>query len=100
MGNPHMHQSPQAAAQAVADLPQGIGASELAEQHGDELRPATEALGGTFSAVLLDKGGKLQPGKMLEQLIEQACSLYDWVALLGQRMARLRCQETAHQRQV
>ena len=81
-GNPHMHQPPQAAAQAVADLAQRIGASQLTEQHGDELRPAGKALGVTLSGVLLYECGELGPGKVLEQLIEEARDLYDWVALL------------------
>ena len=69
-GDPHMHQPPQAAAQAVADFAQGIGASELTEQHGDKLRPAGEALGVTLSGVLLHECGELGSGKVLEQLIE------------------------------
>jgi hypothetical protein len=77
-----MHQPPQAAAQAVADFAQRIGASELTEQHGDELRPAGKAFGVTLSGVLLDECGELGTGKVLEQLIEQACDLYDWIALL------------------
>ena len=81
-GNPHMHQAPQAAAEAVADLAQRIGASELAEQHGDELRPAGEALGVTLSGVLLDECGELSTRKVLEQLIEETRNLYDWIALL------------------
>ena len=77
-----MHGSPEAAPQAVADLAQGIGASQLTEQHGDELRPAGKALGVTLGGVLLHQGGELRPGKVLEQLIEQARDLYDWIALL------------------
>jgi len=77
-----MHQSPQTARQAVADLAEGVGASELTEQHRDELRPAGKALGVTLGGVLLHQRGKLGPGKVLEQLIEQACDLYDWIALL------------------
>jgi hypothetical protein len=42
----------------------------LTEQHGDELRPASKALGGTLSGVLLYECGKLSSGKVLEQLIE------------------------------
>src|ERR1035438_480002 len=80
--NPHMHQSPQAAAQAVTDLAQRIGASQLTEQHGDELRPAGKAFGGTLSSVLLYEYGELGSRKVMEQLIKQACDLYDWVALL------------------
>jgi hypothetical protein len=65
-----MHEPPEAAAQAVADLAQRIGASELTEQHGDELRPAGKALGVTLSGVLFDECGELGSGKVLEQLIE------------------------------
>jgi hypothetical protein len=66
-----MDQSPQTARQTVADLAQGIGASQLTEQHGDKLRPAGKALGGTLGVRLFDEGGKLRPRKMLEQLIER-----------------------------
>jgi len=64
-----MHQSSQAAAdryrsRAVNRAPQ------LAEQHGDELRPAGKALGVTLSGVLFDECGELGSGKVLEQLIE------------------------------
>src|ERR1039457_5826090 len=72
-----MHQSPKAAAQAVTDLAQRIGASQLTEQHGDELRPAGKAFGGTLSSVLLYEYGELGSGKVMEQLIKQACDLYD-----------------------
>jgi hypothetical protein len=54
----------------------------LAEQHGDKLRPAGKALGVTLSGVLLYECGELGAGKVLEQLIEEACDLYDWIALL------------------
>ena len=72
-----MDQPSQAARQTVADLAQGIGASELTEQHGNELRPAGKALGITLGGVLLHQRGKLRPREVLEQLIEQACDLYD-----------------------
>jgi hypothetical protein len=42
----------------------------LTEQHGDELRPAGKALGGTLGGVLLYESGELSSGKVLEQLIE------------------------------
>ena len=32
--------------------------------------------------MLLYECGELGPGKVLEQLIEEACDLYDWIALL------------------
>ncbi len=100
MGDPHMHQSAETAAQTVADLAQRISASQLTEQHGDELRPAGKALGGTLSAVLLDEGGKLRPRKMLEQLIEQARDLYDWIALLWAACGEAPTKGTARQRQL
>ena len=62
----HMHQPPEATAEAVADLAQRIGASELTEQHGNELGPAGKAFGGTLGGVLLDECGELGTGKVLE----------------------------------
>jgi hypothetical protein len=44
--------------------------------------------------VLVHQRGKLGPGKMLEQLIEQARDLYDWIALPWQRVARDSAKET------
>src|SRR5690606_29724644 len=98
MLDPHMHQSPEAAPQAVADLAQGIGASQLTEQHGDELRPAGETFGGTLGVVLLNECSELGARKMLEQLIEQARNLYDCLALLVGDVWRGFWQETARQR--
>src|ERR1700731_2009637 len=77
-----MHQATQTAGQPVADLAQGVGAAELAKQHGDERRPAGKPLGSAVAAMLLHQCGKLGPRKMLEQLIEQAGYLYDCLALL------------------
>jgi hypothetical protein len=51
----------------------------LAEEHGDKLRPAGKSLGGVFGAVLLHEWGEPGARKMLEQLMEEAGSLYDWV---------------------
>jgi hypothetical protein len=70
------------AAQTVADLAQRVGVGELAEQHRHQLGPATEALGAPLGVVFLDQRPKLDPGEMLEQLIEQTGCLYDWIALL------------------
>jgi hypothetical protein len=49
--------------ETVADLAQRIGAAELAEQHGDELRPAGDALGGAFGVAFLDQRPELGTGK-------------------------------------
>jgi len=54
----------------------------LTEQHRDKLGPAGKTLGGTLSGVLLYERGELGTGKVLEQLIEKARDLCDWVALL------------------
>ena len=93
LGDAHMHQLAQAAGQAVADLAQRIGAAELTEQHGDELGPAGEALGGTLGGVLLDQCGELGAGEVLEQLIEQAGDLYDWIALLWAAFSEVPAKE-------
>jgi hypothetical protein len=85
-----MHQPAQTTGHAIADLAQGIGASELAKEHGYELRPAGKSLGGAFGAVFLNQSGELGAGKMLEQLIEQAGSLYDCLGPpSGRRSAKL-----------
>jgi hypothetical protein len=54
----------------------------LTEQHGDELCPAGKTFGVTLSGVLLYECAELGSGKVLEQLIEEARDLYDWIALL------------------
>ena len=97
-GDSHMYQPSQAAAQAIADLAQRIGASQLTEQHGDELRPAGEALGVTLSSVFLDECCELGAGKMLEQLIEQTRDLYDGFAFLVGAVWRSSGQGTIRQR--
>jgi hypothetical protein len=63
----------------------------LAKEHGDKLRPAGKPLGGSFGVVLLHQRGELGTGKMLEQLIEEAGSLYDCLGPpCGRRSAKLR----------
>ena len=61
-----MNQLAQTTGQPVADLAQRVRVSQLAEQHCDQLRPATEAFGGTFGAVFLHQRRELQTGEMLE----------------------------------
>src|SRR3954454_5898165 len=86
-----MHETAQATGQAVADVAQGIGAAQLAEEHGDELRPASKALGGSFGPVFLHQRGEFGTGKMVEQLIKEASSLYDCLGPpCGRRSAKLR----------
>ena len=71
----------QAAGQAVADLAQGVGLSQLAEQHGHELSPAGEPLRTALGAVSLDQCRELRSREVLQQLTEQARSLYHRRAL-------------------
>jgi hypothetical protein len=65
-----MHQAAQTTRQAIAYLAQGIRSSQLAKEHGYELRPAGKTLGGAFGAVFFHQRGELGTRKMLEQLIE------------------------------
>jgi hypothetical protein len=93
-----MHQLAEATAQAVANLAQGIGMGELAEQHRDQLGTAAKAFGASLRVVFLDQRRKLGSRKMLEQLIEETRDLYDGSAFLvgafgensGQGIARQR----------
>ena len=57
--------------------------AQLAKQHGNELGPTIEPLGGTLRLVLFDQSGELQTRKVMQQLIEQARDLYHGGALLG-----------------
>jgi len=59
--------------QSVADLPQALGLSELAEEHGDILVPGGKTLGVAFCPAFLDKPQKRDPGDDLENLAEQTC---------------------------
>jgi hypothetical protein len=77
-----MDQSAETARQTVANFAQGVGASQLTEQHRNELRPTSKALGITLGGVLLHQRGEFRAREVLEQLIEQARDLYDWIALL------------------
>jgi len=61
-----VHQATETAGQTVANLAEGISASELAKEHGNELRPAAKSLGGVLGAVFLNQAGELGTGKMLE----------------------------------
>ena len=51
-GDTEMGQTTKATRQAVADIAKGISAAQLAKEHGDKLRPAGEALGGTLGVML------------------------------------------------
>ena len=95
-GDAEMHQTAQTTGQAVADVAQGIGATQLAKEHGDELRPAGKALGGALGLMFVNQSGEFGTRKMLEQqLIEEAGSLYDCLGPpCGRRSAKLRAKES------
>lgn len=95
-----MHQATHAAGQAVADFAQGVGATQPAEDHRDELGPASKALGGALSAVLLNECGELAPGKLLERFIEQAGCGYDCLALLVGASGESSGQANVHRRSI
>ena len=65
-----MRQLAQATGKAAANLAQTIRPCQMAEQHGDELVPAGEALGVSFGAMLLDQERELRAWKMAKQLTE------------------------------
>jgi hypothetical protein len=93
-GDAEMDQTTQAAGQAITDIAQGISAAQLAEEHRDKLGPAGEALGGALGVMLFHERGKLGSRKMLEQLIEEAGSLYDCLGPpCGQCSAKIPAKE-------
>src|SRR2546427_3093279 len=67
-----MLQLPLATGQSAADLPQRMRSSKLAEQHGDELPPTTEALCTPFGLMFFDCLLKFHSREQLQQLRENA----------------------------
>jgi len=49
-----------------------MGPTQLAKEHADELTPTAKPTAVSFGLVLLDDRFKLQTGKQLEQLTENA----------------------------
>ena len=82
----------------VTDLDQqgnAVVERQLAKKHSDKLRPRAKALRGAFGPVLLNQGRELRTRKMVEQLIEQAGSLYDCLGPpCGRRSAKLPARKT------
>jgi hypothetical protein len=61
-----------AGGQPAANLAQRLRPSQMTEQHGHKLAPATEAAGMTLGPVLGDRLLKLVAGKQLQHLAENA----------------------------
>ena len=81
--NAHVDELADAAGQTVTDLAQGIGVSQVAEQHRHELRPASEALGAFLGVVLPHQLLELPPRYLLQKLTEETRVTYhDLEALL------------------
>jgi hypothetical protein len=79
--NAQMYEFAQAALKAIADLAQRIGAGQLAEQHGGEVRPGREALGAVLGLVLVDQPGEFVARDLFEQLTEETGGPYHDIAL-------------------
>jgi hypothetical protein len=58
-----MTKLPETTGQAIADLPERMGLSQLTEKHGHILSPTGKPLGGVFRAGKLDQPFKLQTRK-------------------------------------
>ena len=53
-GNAQVFQFALTTSEASDNLPEGVGSAQMTEEHGDELAPAGEPSGMTFSASLFD----------------------------------------------
>ncbi len=58
--------------QPFVDFAEALGLAKRAEEHGDELVPATETAGVAFAAVAVDDLFKQRAGHQLEKLAENA----------------------------
>ena len=67
-----MGEFPFASGKALADLPQRVGAAQLAEQHGDKLAPTAKAAGMPLGSGLLNQQLKVGSREELENLTEHA----------------------------
>jgi hypothetical protein len=78
-GNAQMSQLPLAASKASGNLTEGMGAAQLAKQHGHKLAPTSESFGMTFCLGDPHQMLKLQTRKQLQQLAKYATkSIHKW----------------------
>lgn len=73
----------EAALEAPGNLAERICRREMAEEHGDKLRPAGKALGASLRLMLLDEGGELRTREVMKDLTENTCNLYHKAVLLA-----------------
>jgi hypothetical protein len=67
------------ASKSLADLGEGVGAAELAEEHGDELVPVGESSGMAFGVQFFHGLLEFGSGKELQELAEYATkSIHSW----------------------
>ena len=77
--NAQMFQLPLAASKASGNLTEGMGAAQLAKQHGYKLSPTSKSFSMTFCLGDRDQMLKLQTRKQLQQLAKYATkSIHKW----------------------
>ena len=69
--NPDVHQFAYATGQPMANFPQRVCPSQMAEQHSHQLRPAREALRPLLGPMLAYQLIEITAGNLLKQLTEQ-----------------------------
>jgi hypothetical protein len=71
-----------------------VGAAQLAEQHGNELRPAGKSPGVALGSALAHQFLELGTWKKLEKLTEDAAkSVHGWVLLFEQAFGQTQSYE-------
>jgi len=71
-----MYHPPQRGRQSSADFPQAMGRTQMAEEHGHELIPASEAFHPSFRIQVPRRRPKPVPINQIKDLRKTACNLY------------------------
>lgn len=82
-GDAEVSELAEAGLEPAGDLAEGLGGGELAEDHGNEVGPGSEALGVPFGLVFLDQGGELRAGEVVKNLTEETGDRYHNGVLLA-----------------
>ena len=64
--DPEVNQLAHTTSEPIANIPQRICVSQLAEQHSHQLRPATEAFGRTLRPMLFHQSREFQHREVLQ----------------------------------